>query len=339
MAINPMQAGSIVQNGINDAASKQEAANFILKNPALYGQGDISAAQAVLSGGTGNTVLDTPDASTTVATTAPTGGKTYAPLNTGAVNNTQIAIDQLPSILQAALEAERQSHDNTIGNFNAAEGQQRETYGKSTDTNQMNYDANFMDSVRAGIKGFGGLLNMLRGTGAAGGTAEDQVRDVVGGVTSNDIRNGADTQQANQGQLDSSFGTFLTDLKGKRQVAEDTFTNNNRAIQRDNGTQMQDLLTKMAGYYGDAGDTTRANDFMGRAGALTPAIAGNTKTAVSAYDTTPVAVQAPQLTAFAAPTQPNVASVPQDGQVGSGIFTMNRRKTQDTTPIALPVGA
>lgn len=266
--------------------------------------------------------------------TAPTGGSALPALNTGAINNTQIAIDQLPGLLQAALDAESRSRNNTLNAFNTQENQQRGTYDQSTVTNQQNYDANYMDSIRAGIKGMGGLLGILRGTGAGGGTAEDMVRETVGGVTANDIRTGADTQRTNQTGLDTALSTFLTELSGKKQAAEDTFTNNQRAIQRDNQTQLQDLYGKMAGFYGDAGRTAQAQDFMSRAGSLTPSIAANSRTAVSNYDTTPVAVQAPSLTAFAAPSQPDVATAPADGQVGSGIFTMSRRREQETPQLA-----
>lgn len=268
-------------------------------------------------------------------TPAPTGGGgTGKTLNQGAVSNTQTAIDQIGPLLQAALAAEGQSHTNTVAGFDAADQAQQKQYGDSTVTNTKNYDSNFMDSIRAGIKGLGGLMALLRGTGASGGTVDDQVRDTVGGVTSNDIRTGADTRDENQSALDTALSTFMTDLKGKRTAAEDTFQNNQRAINRDSNTQLQDLYGKMAGYYGDAGDTATANDFMGRAGALTPSIAANSKTVVSPYDTTPVAVQAPQLTAFAGPTQPNVLAAPADGQVGSGIFTMTKRRTSQEPALA-----
>lgn len=276
------------------------------------------------------------DPAVKVSTPAPAGGGTTSPaLNTGAVANTQATIDQLPGILQAALGAEATTHANTVGGFNSAEDTQRKTYDASTTTNQNNYDSNFMDSIRAGIKGLGGLMALLRGTGASGGTVDNQVQDVVGGVTSNDIRGGADTQKENQGQLDSSLSTFLTDLGLKRKTAEDTFVNNNRAITRDSQTQMQDLYGKMAGYYGDAGQTAPANNFMSLAGSLTPSIAANSNTQVSPYDTTPVVVHAPNLTAFAGPTQPNVLAAPASGQVGSGIFTMSDRRRKDT-PVPTP---
>lgn len=266
-------------------------------------------------------------------------GTTSPALNTGAVANTQGSIDQIPGLLQAALAAEDQTHTNSNNTFNAQETAQNASHDAGTVTNQQNYDANTMASVRSGIQGLGGLLALLRGSGAAGGTAEDQVKDVVGGQTSDDIRSGSDTQKANQTSLDSALSTFLTDLKGKRQANDDTYTNNLRSINRDSETQLQDLYSKMAGYYSDAGRTAEANDFTGRAGALTPQIAGNTKTQVSAYDTTPVAVQAPQVQAFAAPTQPNIVAAPSDGTIGSGIFTLNKRKDDSVVPIAAAQGA
>lgn len=267
------------------------------------------------------------------------GGTTGKTFNAAGAANTQTTIDQIPALLQAALAAENTSYGNTVGGFDASEGTQRGNYQTGTTTNQQNYDANFMDSIRAGIKGLGGLMALLRGTGAGGGTAEDLARDTVSGVTANDIRGGADTQKENQGQLDSSLSTFLTDLGLKRKQAEDTKVNNERAIRRDSNTQLQDLFGKMAGFYGDVGNEGAANDWMNRAGALTPDIAANSQTQVSPYDNSPVVVHAPNLTAFAPPTQPSVTTAP-GGQVGSGIFTMSdtRRRRDTPTPVAAPVG-
>lgn len=280
-------------------------------------------------------------AAPTPAPSAATAAPPAKVFNQAGADNTQRTIDQIGPLLQAALEAENTSYGNTVGGFNAAEGTQRDTYGKSTVTNQQNYDANFMDSIRAGIKGLGGLMQLLRGTGAAGGTAEDLARDTVGGTTANDIRGGADTQKENQGALDASLSTFLTDLQTKRKAAEDTKVNNDRAIRRDSNTQLQDLFGKMAGFYGDVGNTGASNDWMNRAGSLTPEIAANSRTQVSQYDTTPVVVHAPNLTAFAPPTQPSVTTAPSDGQVGSGIFSMTdprRKKDVAPTPAPVPVG-
>lgn len=272
--------------------------------------------------------------------TAPAApGTQYKPLNTGAVANTQGSIDQIAPLLAAALGNEDVNFGNVNSGFDAAETGQRGTYDTSTTTNQQNYDSNFMDAIRAGIHGLGGLMALLRGTGAAGGTAEDQVNDVVGGITANDVRTGQVTHDANQGQLDSSLQTFLTDLKQKRQAAQDTHANNRSAIQRDSNTQLQDLYSKMAGYYGDAGVNDQRDAFMARAGALTPTIAQNSMAHTSAYDTTPVVVHAPNLTAFAAPSQPNSATVPENGQVGSGIFTINRKTKDQSQPVAAAQGA
>lgn len=286
----------------------------------------------------GYELIDDPVNPTRTTSPAPTGGTYTAPkvLNTGAIQNTQATIDQLPALLQAALEAENQRFRNTMGGFDSAEQQQRGTYDKSTETNQLNYDSNFMDSIRAGVKGLGGLFNILRGTGAAGSSVEGDVRDVVGEVTSKDIRTGADTRDENQTSLDSALSTFLTDLGLKRRQNEDVRVNNERAIRRDNATQLQDLYSKMAGFYGDADRVAERDQFMTRAGSLTPEIAANSRTQVSNYDTTPVQVQAPQLTAFAAPSQPNSIAAPSNGQVGSGIFTISDRR-RDRQPVAAGV--
>lgn len=257
--------------------------------------------------------------------------------NQAGASNTQATIDQIPGLLEAALQAERQKYQNTVGEFNQQEQGQRKTYDTSTVTNQQNYDANFMDSIRAGIKGLGGLMSLLRGTGAGGGTAEDMARDTVGGVTATDIRTGADTQKENQVGLDSSLSSFLTELGRKRKMNEDTLVNNERAVRRDSNTQLQDLFGKMAGFYGDVDNTEQSNAWMARAGALTPDIAANSRTQVGNYDTAPVAVKAPELTAFAGPTQPSVVTAP-GGQVGSGIFTMtDNRRRREQAP-AQPVG-
>jgi len=275
-----------------------------------------------------NQIPDPAKVSAPTAPANPTGASanTPPPLNQAAVNNTQLAIDQIPALLTAALAAEGQTHANAVAGFDAQESTQHKNYDASTTTNQQNYDSNFMDSIRAGIKGLGGLMALLRGTGASGGSVEGDVRNTVGGVTAQDIRTGADTQKENQTQLDSSLSQFLTDLGLKRRQNEDTYANNQAAIRRDSNTQLQDLYSKMAGYYGDAQQTAPRDAWMARAGSLTPAIAADSRTQVSPYDTTPVAVQAPQITAFAGPTQPNVLAAPEDGQVGSGIFTMTNRK-------------
>lgn len=288
----------------------------------------------------GYTLIDDPVNPTRTA--APTGGGTggAAPvLNTGAIQNTQATIDQIPGLLQAALDAEAQRYRNTMRGFDAQEEAQRGTYDKSTTTNQLNYDANFMDSIRAGIGGLSGLMNILRGTGAAGSSVEGDVRDMVGEVTSKDIRTGADTQKENQTALDTSLSTFLTDLGLKRRQNEDTYENNKRAYQRDSATQLQDLYSKMAGFYGDAERTADRDAWLAKAGTLTPQIAQNTRTQVSNYDQTPVAVQAPELTAFAAPSQPNAVTRPNNGQVGSGIFAISdRRKDREESRTPIPVG-
>lgn len=277
-----------------------------------------------------------PDATTTtdvtgtgggggITTTAPSGGgTTYKPFDAAASANTQGSIDAIPGILAAALAAEATKYQNAQNDFSSQQTTQQGQYDKSTTTNQQNYDSNLMASVRAGVRGLAGLMALLRGTGVEG-----QARNIVGDQTNSDIRGGLDTRNENQTQLDTTLSTFLSDLERKRREAVDTHANNDRAAHLSADTQLQDLYGKMAGYYGDSGNTAGYNDWMGRAGALTPAIAANATNQVSPYGDTQVAVKAPQITAYANPTDPKVTASDATGQIGSGIFTIGDRRRRD----------
>lgn len=335
--------GNVYTRGDNGVKDWGKAVQGPVNNPGVSGGNtSIMTQKGTVTGQR----IDNPGGGSPAPTSSPTSAPRYASgggggagapapvFNQAGADNTQRTINELPGLLERALAAEATSFGNVIRGFDEQETGQRKTYDTSTTTNQLNYDGNFMDSIRAGIKGVGGLLALLRGTGAAGGTAEDQARDAVGGVTANDIRTGADTQKENQTSLDNSFSSFLSELQRKRQEAQDTRENNERAVRRDNSTLLQDLFGKMAGFYADVGNTGEANNWMNRAGALTPEIAQNSSRQVSAYNTTPIEVKAPEITAFAEPTQPSVTVAP-NGQVGSGIFTMNERRRREE---AVPVG-
>lgn len=266
---------------------------------------------------------------------APTGGGSGGPapvLNTQAINNTQGAINELGGLLSSALEAEGRTYGNTIKGFDSQEKAQRGQYDESTTTNQQNYDANLMSAVRAGSKGLGGLLSLLRG--AALGTAGDQARDAVTEVTAGDIRMGADTRKENQSALDGTLSTFLTGLSEKRQRADDTRANNESAIRRGNLTQEQELYKTMAELFEQGGDTAQAGNWLAKAGGLTPKIAANSRQQVSEYDMSPVEVAAPEIAAFEAVSQPNVTSVGNEsGQIGSGIFKIGERRRRQQVAV------
>lgn len=244
-------------------------------------------------------------------------------LNTAAIANTQKSIDQLPLILQQALAASLQEYENAKQGFGVQEEQQRGAYDKGTTTNQLNYDANLMASLRAGTKGLGGLLSILRGTGA-----ENWARDAVMETTSNDIRGGLDTRNQNQTGLDSSLSGFLTELEGKRNANDQTLRNNEYAARGANATQAQKLYSDMASVYADAEDTANATKFMNKAGDYSGDIARYGTAPVSKFDTVPVNVKAAEVSAFADPTKQAVSATEGNQGGGAGIFTLGdtRRK-------------
>ncbi len=257
--------------------------------------------------------------------TGGTGGNT-APrpvLNTAAIANTQKSIDQLPLILQQALADSLQEYENAKQKLGVQETQQRGAYDTGTTTNQQNYDANLMASLRSGAKGLGGLLSILRGTGA-----ENWARDAVMETTNSDIRGGLDTRNQNQTSLDSSLSGFLTELEGKRNANDQTLRNNEYAARGANATQAQKLYSDMASVYADAEDTGNATKFMNKAGDYSGDIARYSTAPVSKFDTVPVPVKAAEVSAFADPTKQAVSATEGNQGGGAGIFTLGdtRRK-------------
>jgi len=241
-------------------------------------------------------------------------------LNQAAVNNTQGSIDALAGILQRALDAENQKYTNAETLFNEQQAGEQGRYDKGTETNQLNYDSNLMASLRAGAKGLGGLLSILRGTGAEG-WANDAVRD----TTSSDIRTGLDTRNENQTSLDNGISSFLGELAGKRRDNEATRQNNEFAHRGNNASEAQRLYKEMAGFYSDAEDTGNATRLMNKAGEYTPEIAKYSVAPVRGYDASPVKVQAAPVTAFSGAAEQNV-NYDGGSNPNNGIFTINNTR-------------
>lgn len=233
------------------------------------------------------------------------------------IDATQKSLDQLPAILSAALANNQTGYNNADSSLGANEQVQRDQYGAGTEQNQKNYDANTMAALRSGATGLQGLLSILRGTGVED-WANNAVRDTVNG----DIRTGLDTQSKNQSLLDNSLSSFLTDLAQKRQSNKDTLSGNNAAARKDNATQLQRLYGDMAKYYSDMGDTANATKYMGMAGNQASVIAANSVAPVSPFTTTPVAVRAPEISAFAGPTQQAINYSPTSPSNSQAIFSI-----------------
>jgi hypothetical protein len=241
-------------------------------------------------------------------------------LNQAAVDNTQGSIDALAGILQRALDAENQKYTDAETLFNEQQAGEQGRYDKGTETNQLNYDSNLMASLRAGAKGLGGLLSILRGTGAEG-WANDAVRD----TTSSDIRTGLDNRNENQTSLDNGIGSFLGELAGKRRDNEATRQNNEFAHRGNNASEAQRLYKEMAGFYSDAEDTGNATRLMNKAGEYTPEIAKYSVAPVRGYDASPVKVQAAPVTAFSGAAEQNV-NYDGGNNSNNGIFTINNTR-------------
>ena len=248
------------------------------------------------------------------------GADAPPPLNQGAIDATQRNLDSLGGILAEALRNAQQGYDNANNQFNVQEQQQKGQYDESTLRNMGNYDANLAAALRAGRSGRAGLMAALRGGGGAGNDfARNWINDVVGDTTSNDIREGYNTFDENRASLDNSYGTFQSGLKEKRQKNDETLENNRRAARLYDAQQRQELLQKIAGFYGDAEMTGQRDNYLAQAGNQAPNIAANMNSYVKQYDTAPIEVQSPDVAAFAGPEKQAMKSTPN---ANTGIFSL-----------------
>lgn len=270
-------------------------------------------------------MMDDPNPSGNVpsSSTAPSGGsgRVYDPLNQGAVDATNASLASLDTILANALANAQRGYKNAVGTMNQQEQSQRKSYDEGTLSNMQNYDANLGASLRAGRSGLSGLMAALRGGGGAGNDfARDWVQNTVADTAANDIREGYNTFDENKRGLDTTLSTFLTELGRKRQENEDTLVNNRRAANLYDAQQKQSLNQTLSELYGKAGMFDQASDFMGRAGSQAGRIAENSGARVSAYNTKPVEVESPDITAFAAPEERSMTASPD--RTSSGIFSI-----------------
>ena len=263
---------------------------------------------------------------------APSGGGSGGGggvFNQAAVDATNASLGSLGTILAQALASAETGYNNANSQFNSQEKLQREQYDEGTLGNMKNYDSNLAASLRAGRSGLSGLMAALRGGGGGGNQfARDWVQNTVADTTSNDIREGFGTYDENRSELDNSINTFLTELKGKRQQNEDTLENNRRAARLYDAEQRQNLFQKLAELYSTGGRTGEASNYLAQAGAQAPVIASNMGSQVSAYDTAPIEVDSPDITAFESPEKQSMTATDSKSGRGSGIFSLTdpRRK-------------
>jgi hypothetical protein len=252
--------------------------------------------------------------------TIPTAPKNN-PLNQGAVDATNQSLNSLGQILTDAYASAQTGYDNAMDQLNAQEATQRARYDQESLKNQQNYDANLGASLRAGKTGLSGLMSALRGGGGSGNEyARNWVQNTVADTTANDIREGYNTFDKNRTAQDNNLSTFLTDLSGKRRENEDELTNSRRAAQLYDAQQKQSLYQKLADLYGDSGNVAENARYLSLAGGQAGNIASNMGAHVSRYNSDPIKVQSPDMTAFASPEQQAMSA--SDNGKGTGIFSM-----------------
>jgi len=243
------------------------------------------------------------------------------PLNQAQVDATNQSLGSLGQILANAYASAQTGYDNARDQLNSQETTQRARYDQESLKNQQNYDANLGASLRAGRSGLSGLMAALRGGGGGGNDyARNWIQNTVADTTANDIREGYNTFDENRTAQDNNLSTFLTDLEGKRRENEDALVNNRRAADLYDAQQKQGLYQKLADLYGESGNAGENARYLGLAGGQAGNIAQNMGAQVSRYNSSPIEVKSPDMTAFASPEQQSMGA--SENARGTGIFSM-----------------
>lgn len=250
------------------------------------------------------------------------GGGSSRPLNQAAVNATNSSLGQLDEILRQGLASQQSERDQLIRRYDDERTQQQSQFDTNSATNQQNYNKNLMQSLYAGSEGLQGLLKMLRGSGAAFGTARDLAGRAVEASTNRDISGGAQTFDENRTSLDAALNSFMSLDENRRRQADRTLENNQNALRANTIRDRQAGLNRLAELFGEVGNTSEAQRYAADAIKLDPQITRLSNTGIAEYAPVENTVQTPGLSQFNAPTGGSIVSGPSSSNMGSGIFTL-----------------
>lgn len=266
------------------------------------------------------------------ASQAPGGGGTGQRLNQVGINAANAQLGTLDAELARALAAEEQDYQNTRAGYDAEAGERLRQRDEGVTRNTQNYDSNLMASLRAGSRGIGGLMQILRGSA---GTAVERARGAVADTTADDIRAGYDTNRENTEAITGAYNTFATSDKLRRDQLEDQYANNRMAAEAQKFSRQQQLLNDLAGYYSQAGMDAQANDFSSRAVGLQPELSARSARQVSKITPQQASWQAPEITAFSGASAPEVITPTEQGRIGAGVFTLGDERRRREVPVGV----
>lgn len=247
------------------------------------------------------------------------GGGTGQRLNQVGVNAAQAQLGTLDAELARALAAEEQDYRNTRSGYDAEAAERLRQRDEGVTRNTQNYDSNLMASLRAGSRGMGGLMQLLRGSA---GTAVERAQGAVADTTADDIRAGYDTNRENTEAITGAYNTFATSDDLRRKQLEDQYANNRMAAEATKFTRQQQLLNDLAGYYSQAGMNDQAMNYSNQATGLQPEVSARSSRQVSKITPQQANWQAPEITAFSGASAPDVITPTDQGRLGAGVFTL-----------------
>lgn len=331
MAQAPQLNYDYINRGLDQGMSYEDLATQQYAVPGMtnYGHGTIVDA---IRGYADSTRPGYGVPSSGVTTSQAPGGSSAPRLNQVGINAANAQLGTLDAELARALAAEERDYQNTLGGYDAEAAERLRQRDEGVTRNTQNYDSNLMASLRAGSRGIGGLMQILRGSA---GTAVERAQDAVADTTADDIRAGYDTNRENTEAITSAYNTFATSDELRRKQLEDQYANNRMAAEADKFSRQQQLLNDLAGYYSQAGMNAQANDFSSRAVALQPELSARSVRQVSKITPQQASWQAPEITAFSGASAPEVITPTEQGRIGAGVFTLGDERRRREVPVGV----
>ena len=223
----------------------------------------------------------------------PTGTAPTGPYGTGTGTGTEFkdttkqresalaALSALDTVQTNRLSQEEQSYNDLIARYQAEKLKEQGRYTDQVGENERALSSGSQAAMLAAAQGGRGLRATLAAMGALGGTGSVLADRAITDSANKDLGGAQENFKTNAKTLQTAWGDFEDQDKERRKTAENTKISNRQAVEGDILTERQKLLQDMAGYWEDAGNTSKYGKYMSDATRLTPQIASKSKSKTS----------------------------------------------------------
>lgn len=212
------------------------------------------------------------------------GGGTPAPvLNQAAVDATQRAIESVDTEQNVGYRNIDDSFGSLIGKYDVERGRNKADFDENTFTNTQNLSKNKQNALLSAAQGRRGLRGTLASIGALSGTGGELADRAVTTEANQDLGEATETYGTNARSLGKAWKRFDEEDQDRRREAETAKVNQRIALEGSLAAKRQSFFQKMAELFAEGGNTSAANDYLGRAGALNEEIAQKSRVGATPF--------------------------------------------------------